>query len=143
MPYATQADIQMAAGGAESLLQLADWDHDGAIDPDVIARAQDAADALVDAYLRNRYQAGEIDAFKVTPPRELRDIAAAEAVYWMRSSKQQTTEEDREVRGARVMILEQIRSGTLRFDTATRSGGSSTIIESTSDITRDKLKGFW
>ncbi len=139
MAYASQSDIQMAAGGEERLIQLADWDNDGIVDPAVIARAQDAADAFVNAYLRNRYTTPI-----AAPTPELVRLAADEAVYWMRSARNQTSEEDREMRRLRVTELEQARAGTLRFDDVSRSTrGRSTIIESDSDTTRDKLKGMW
>lgn len=146
MPYATQNDIQLAAGGAERFLQLADFDADGIVDAEVIARAQSASDAFIDAYLRNRYTPDAIAAFKVAPPPELRDAAAAEAVYWMRSSKQQISDGDTALREARIKTMEQVRGGTLRFDTAARSGGRSVIIESDSGsddapMSRDRLRG--
>lgn len=55
MAYSTQADIQMAVGGAKRLLELADWDRDGVTDAAVIADVIAEADALIDSFAAKKF----------------------------------------------------------------------------------------
>lgn len=54
MPYCTQQDLTDRFGSVE-LLQLADRDHSGAVDAEVINGAIADADAEIDSYLAGRY----------------------------------------------------------------------------------------
>ena len=55
MAYSTQADLESACGGAERLVQLADWDRDGIPDPPRIADAITKADALIDSFASKQF----------------------------------------------------------------------------------------
>lgn len=142
MGYATLEDLQMAAGGAAALIQLADWNQDDASDPDVLSRAVAAADGWIDAFLRNRYSALPI----AQPSETLRRIAADEAIYWLRRARQMAAPEHIEQRKEREREMQQMSSGLLRPDapgTVRSDAGRSAIIEIIAPVSRDSLKGMW
>ncbi len=140
MPYATQAQIQLAAGGEKSFIDLADWDGDNVADAVVVAEAQERADGWIDGYLRLRY-ATPI----ATPSATLIRLAADEAVYWIKSSRSMAGEHDIKRRTEREHEMGMMRDGKLRPDeplptksTATRS----VFVENDSEVSRETLKGF-
>lgn len=143
MAYATQDMIQMAAGGAERLVQLADWDGDGAIDADVIAAAQAAADGWIDSYLRTHY------ATPIASPTEtLRRMSAAECVYWMRCSRgMQLGDHDVEGRKLRTDQLLLMQQRKLLPDdpppVASTVAKRAVFVDSDRDVSRENLKGTW
>lgn len=147
MAYATQDQIRLAAGGSspagpsDRFVELADWNGDGAVDADVIAEAQLRADGWIDGYLRLRY-ATPI----ATPSDTLIRIAADECVYWMRSKKQQLSQEDMEERKNREHQLEAMAAGKIRPDEPLplkSSAVTSTVVDLGGCITREGLKGMW
>jgi phage gp36-like protein len=112
MAYATQEQIQIAAGGAAALLQLADFDNDGVIDADVIARAQVTADGLIDGYLRIRYVTPI-----ASPTATLTGLAADEAVYQIRKWRNMANSpENLKEREQRISELEAMGKGIIRPD---------------------------
>lgn len=76
MAYATLSQIQTAAGGPVRLIELADFDADGAVDDAVVAQAQAEVDARIDSYVAKRY-AVPLPA----PSVALQACSAAEVVY--------------------------------------------------------------
>jgi phage gp36-like protein len=144
MAYATQDQIQMAAGGADRLLALADWDGDGAIDAAVIAEAQARADGWIDGYLRMHY------AIPIaTPTDTLKRLAADECVYWMRCNRGMALgEHDVQARKDREGQLEQMRDRKLLPDdpapaASTVAQRPSVVIENTCELSRDSMRGMW
>lgn len=55
MAYCAQADVQIAVGGAEKLLQLSDQSGTGAIVSAVVVSAIAEADAEINSYIGHRY----------------------------------------------------------------------------------------
>lgn len=55
MSYSVLADLQQAAGGAQRLVQLTDWDSTGKVDATKMQNAIGEADALIDSYLVKQY----------------------------------------------------------------------------------------
>lgn len=139
MPYASQTEIQMAAGGAVRFLALTDWDNDGVIDPAVVSEAQARADGWIDGYLRLR------DGAPIANPTDtLKRLAADEAVYWLKKSRGMVTEEDAEQRKERERQLDEMRHGTRRYENdATPNAKAATFVENDLDVSRDGLKGMW
>lgn len=142
MPYATQTQIQLAAGGAERLVQLADWDNDGVVDAAVIAEAQNAADGWIDSYARSRF-ATPI----ASPSSTLVRVAAEEAVYWLRKQRGLITDDHRSDHEERERWCKDLAAGRVRPDeplpaqsTAVRSAWVS---NDDNEISREKLKGAW
>jgi phage gp36-like protein len=140
MPYASQAKIELAAGGAVRLRDLADWDGDQAVDAAVIAEAQAAADGWIDSYLRMRF-ATPIAA----PSTTLVRIAAEEAVYWMLERRGMAGPQDVESRKRREAWLRDCASGAVRPDEPLPA--QSTAVQSAwvddpgRAVSRDGLKG--
>lgn len=146
MAYASQSDIQLAAGGFERFRDLVDFDGDGIIDPDVVARAQAAASSFIDPYLANRFGTPV-----ASPWPELVTLAAEEAVYQIRGWKgmrgQMPNEaEDRKLREA---TLELYQKGIKRPpdpQPVASSAPQSAWVESdidTAPVSREGLKGVW
>lgn len=131
----------MAAGGADRLLSLADWDGDGAIDADVITEAQKRADGWIDGYLRLRFETPI-----ATPSDTLKRLAADEAVYWMRSSRGMVGEPEMKKREERERELELMRDGKLRPDEPLPKPSTavkSALVALGGDVTREGTKGMW
>lgn len=141
MGYASQTELEMAAGGADRLRDLADWDGDGVVDLAVIAEAITRADGFIDGYLRMRY------ATPIASPSDtLKRLSADEAIYWMRRSRGMVSEQEFDQYRERVKILEQLRDGTLRPDDPLPPKSSavrSAWVANTSDTSRDGTKGMW
>jgi phage gp36-like protein len=143
MAYATQAQIQMAAGGPERFVQLFDWDRDGVADANVIAEAQARADGWIDGFLRLRFSTPVAN-----PSDTLVRLAADEAVYWCRKARGMNglTPEDIQGRKDRELQLEAMRDGKLRPDEplpAKSTAIVATIVENCDPVSREGLKGLF
>ena len=105
-PYATLADLEAAAGGAERLLQLTDLHADGLIDPEAAQRAQGRADALIDSYASVRY------AVPISSPSQaIIQTAADETVFQLKVRRGAATEQDQQERDLRLQWLEALSQG--------------------------------
>ncbi len=139
-PYASQTQIQLAAGGAVKLVELADWDDDGAADGDVIAMVQAAADGWIDSYLRARFATPV-----ATPSDTLVRVAAEESVYVLRLRRQMVTELDTEARKQRETWLRDCAKGLVRPDeplpAASTAVKSAWVEDPGRAVSRDGLKG--
>lgn len=143
MPYATEPDLVLAAGGAERFLSLTDWDGDGDSDPEVVAAAQAYADSKIHEYISNRYELPIQN-----PSEQLQQLAADLAVWWIKSKRGELALSDVASleQEERIRTLEAYRAGTLRPDTPTAlpsTAGRSAVIENVSDVSRDKTRGMW
>jgi len=139
--YASQSDVQIAAGGVANLVSLTDQDNTGALDLAVLAKAQARADSTIHSYVRLRYATP-----LVSPTEEIKDCAAALAVYYLREAKQMLTPPEIDAQKLRVGWLEGVRDGKIRIDepAPTRSTAvKSAIVAIAGDVTRDTLKGMW
>lgn len=140
MAYATQAQIQMAAGGADKFLELADWNGDGSVDTDVIAEAQSRADGWIDGYLVRYGTPIE------QPSDTLIRLAADEAVYWLRQSRGMLAmyPEAVEARKDRERQLEEMRDGKIRPGYPLPAKSTSVVaavVDNCGPISREGLKG--
>lgn len=148
MSYATDAEIQLAAGGEDRLVQLADWNEDGAVDADVIARAKAAADGVIDGYLRLKLGTADLERVRANPTATLSELAAAEAVYWMKSRRNMAGADDIELRKERERQLKQMNAGSFRVDDKPTSR-RAVFIENDGDhgdvelVTRKNSGGMW
>lgn len=145
-PYATQAQIELAAGGPARLKEIADWDEDGTSDPAVISWAQLTADALIDGHATIRFlslieEGGTAAATATT-------LAANEAVYQLRSNRGQASEKDERDAAARLLLYQAIATGTFRPaepDTTQSTAVASEYVERDSTgvgVSREGLKGI-
>lgn len=142
MSYATQSDVQIAAGGIANLVSLTDQNNLGAdVDLVVLAKFQAKADATINGYLRLRYTTP-----LTNPTEEIKDCAAALAVYYLREAKQMLTPHELDAGKRRLDWLEAVRDGKIRIDEpspAKSTAVKSAIVALGGDVTRDTLKGMW
>lgn len=140
MTYSTLSDLEAAAGGGSRLLDLADWNGDGQVDEDVVARTQADADGWIDAHLR-KFAPADLAALRASPTATIRRIAAAETIALLRERRGMISPEDLELRKARRIELEDMRADRLRpADTKTTR---TAIVENDGDVSRENLKGQW
>lgn len=143
MPYAVTADLEMAAGGPDRLIQLADWNEDGTADTDVIDSAIAAADSFIDSF---GSVVGQTPLDTTTAP-IIKSMAANEAIYQIRERRGLISDRDIEARKERVEYLTLWRKGTVRpqgsepMEKATPN--KSVYTANVSDNSRDGSKGFW
>lgn len=140
MPYSDLARVTLAAGGADRLVQIADWDGmNGSGDPvkiaEVVATAIASVDAVIDSYLGGRYQVPI-----AAPSVLLQDISAAMAVYWMLEKRSTPTEHQIAAQAAREKMLMQMAAGIVKPNNPTpATNASPRVIESGSELARK----FW
>jgi len=144
MPYASITELEHAAGGADRLRDLADWNADGTADPAVIEQALAQADAYLDQYLSLRY------AVPIQNPSPiLRGYAAEQAVYWLRQSRGFVGEEENRQLENRQRQLELMRDGRLRPDDTAPTRSEAVRAEFVArdpdavDVSRNGLRGAW
>jgi phage gp36-like protein len=114
MPYTTQKDIEVAAGGRDALIALTDQSNTNTtIDLEVLAIFQAKADAFINGYLRARYATP-----LANPSREIVDCAAELAVYFLRQARPSVglSERDVEAHKLRLKWLDDVRDGRIRPD---------------------------
>jgi phage gp36-like protein len=92
MAYSAQADVQIAAGGADRLVALADTDGNGAIDAGVVDAAIAEADTLINTFASKRFSV----PFSPTPP-AIAALSARMAVRILRRNRNTTIAADVEL----------------------------------------------
>lgn len=109
MAYCTQTDVQNAAGGAERLRALVDWDGDTAVDAEPIAQAIADADAWINSYVARKR------AVPLSPaPDIVRLTSAREAVYLLKQARgMAVTEDDKTNHEERERWLEGVAAGKI------------------------------
>jgi phage gp36-like protein len=145
VPYASQTELEYAAGGADRLTQLTDWDDDGEPDQAAIDQALAQADAFLDQYLSLRY------AVPIANPSPvLRGYAAEQAIYWLRQVRGMVGEEENRQLENRQHQLEMMRDGRLRPDEAAPFTAASTVVATfvernpdVEGVSKRNLKGMW
>ena len=140
MPYATQAQIESAAGGAVKLVQIADWNADGLVDAGAITFAQEAADAWIDSFAALRYAVPI-----ASPSRVVQQFAAQEAVYQLKLSRDAVDEHDDKERELRVEWLKLLSQGKVRPSDPAPAASDAVRAEvcvNNREVSREKLKGF-
>lgn len=142
MAYATQTQMEVAAGGAARLVELADWDNDGTADAAVISQCQAEVDSMIDSYAATRYAVPIED-----PSLALQSIAAGAYVYWLRQKRSLVSEEHKLEHDERTAWLVRLSKGqVLPSDpTPTKSSAvkSAWVDRGTDDVSRDGTEGFW
>jgi phage gp36-like protein len=119
MAYCTFEDIETRIG-ADDLAALADYDGDGAADPDIVAEAIRSAESLIDSYVGVRF------AVPVDPaPDILRTRAVNLAVYFLRLGRDSVTEDARAQYEDDVHWLNQVAAGGVSLGIEDSPGESS------------------
>lgn len=146
MTYATQMQIQIAAGGSARLIELTD--QEGAIPPivnlTVLGEAQAKAAAWMHTYLRKLF---EVPVPNLTPEgaASLARLEADETVYQLIYPTRVLGESDTLKRKLRQEELEAIASGKIRIDEPSPTPSSAvqaTIVTRVGPITRRGMRGL-
>lgn len=143
MPYATTTQLELAAGGADRLVSLTDWDQDGDADADVLAEALSVADGLIDGYLRAR----GYNLPLANPTVSLQRVAAQEAIYWLRTQRGGASGDHVARHEENMAWLRDVAKGAVRVDEPSAPEAMTTRsawVEPASDkaVSRESLKGF-
>jgi phage gp36-like protein len=139
MAYASQSDLEQLAGGTDRLVELLDWDNDGALDPGALASILEEVDSWADGFIEFRYNTPLADA------PHLKQLAAAECVYRLRQRRGMASEADQAAHMERLRWLEGVRDGRImpgRNLPTTSENVRSQAVTNNRDVSRDKLKGF-
>ena len=144
MAYALQTDVELAAGGAQRLLQLADYSGIGVVNPNVVAAAVAEAEMIVNRSIQLRYNVPLADPV----PTVVRQLVAREAVWLMKLARDMTTEADLVAHEERRKVLEDIGAGRMSLGVYPSPLKSSGVVDRTSGqadnapVSRESLKGF-
>lgn len=145
MAYADQTACEIAAGGAQHLIDLCDHDADGALDPAVLAAAQAEADGWIDSYLQRMHTVP-----LETVPDVVQRLAASETVYRLKVYRRTATEDDARLHEERRSWLLDAQTGKAipgADPYPVGDGGGAPIVEIRSDCdfdyTRGNSRGFW
>jgi phage gp36-like protein len=125
MAYATQQQIQIAAGGSAKLIELTDQEGTSAVDAAVLAEAQAKADGWINGYLRLRY-AIPVTPLSVEGQATLSRLAADETVYQLLFARRLLADQDMKARADRELELGEYRDGKRRLDEPMPMASSAT-----------------
>lgn len=141
MAYATQMQIQIAAGGSAKLIELTDQENNVAIDATVLAEIQSKAEGWINGFLRLRY-AIPVSPLTTEGTATLARLSADETVFQLRFARHFVDQFDIDTRKNREVELEELRDGKRRLDEPLPNKSSAVIsqfVENCSDFSRDKL----
>jgi phage gp36-like protein len=140
--YASSTELQTAAGGAERLVQVFDWDNDGVADAAVISQVQTEVEGWMDSYIGRRHAVPLASPSAVT-----RMHAAEEAVYRARLKRTGVSDEERTAHEGREKWLEMAAKGLVvvsdPLPAAASTIRSAWVSRDTDDVSREKMKGAW
>ena len=152
MAYATQADVEKAAGGAARLRQISDTSNSGSINASVVADAIDEGAALIDSYAGKRHAV----PFAAPVPKIVTLMCAKIAVLSMVMATGNATELDKSqwefiVGGGRVPSwLERLSRGEVSLGEAPADAPAEMVADtadpnpsSNLDVSRASLEGYW
>lgn len=152
MAYCTQSDVEDACGGAARLLQLSDWDRNGAVDAARVAKAIDRASSLIDSFAVKRY------AVPINPiPAVIVSHAADLAMLFLAKGRGMLTQDQQELWTSIAGTDENnpgwlllLARGTVSLGVDPVPTASSMVVDQVAttlplerDMSRDKSGGFW
>jgi phage gp36-like protein len=141
MAYITTDDLELAAGGAVRLVEIADIDGDGVADPEVLASAISGAQGWIDGYLRARFATP-----LVSPTPTVKEQVADEGIYRIIRRRRMLSDQDVVDKTARDVWARDVADGKIRPDEpnpAPSSAIRSAFRASTRAVSRETLKGQW
>lgn len=144
MPYASDADVERAVGGAANLVALADYDADGAADASVLAAAVAEADALIDTYASKRFAVPFVPA-----PPAIVALSARLAARVLRRNRGTTLAADVEAEKTDERWLTALSKGEVLPGVEPLPASGEIVVdssgprESTKAVSRERMKGFW
>lgn len=143
MAYSTQADVEIAAGGAQRLVHLSDFAGTQNVNVGVVARAIADADAWINSWISKRYQV------PVSPvPPDLIRLSSSEAVFLMKQWRSMAADTDVQLHEERERELKDIADGKKTLGVLPQPLRSDLVLDRASGpaddkpVSRDALKGF-
>lgn len=117
MTYATQMQIQIAAGGSQKLVDLTDQESSGSVDLGVLAEAQGKAVAWIHSHLLTRFAVPVVN-LSADGASVLARLEADETIYQLiyASPMRAIGETDEAKRKLRLEELQAIGRGAMRID---------------------------
>ena len=106
MAYCTVTDVELAAGGSERLVELADVEDDGALNFTALAAAIASSDAWIDSYLQRRHAVP-----LASVPERVKRFSAQETIYVLKQARNAVTDEDKEQHDERREWLVDVSKG--------------------------------
>jgi phage gp36-like protein len=147
MAYCSQADVEIAAGGARALVELCDLDgaRSGTVNATVLAAAIADADALIDSYVAKQR------AVPLNPvPAVVRRVSAEETVHALRCRRQIVGEYEDQRHENNVRWLEGVAKGMITLGVDPQPAKSAlvapavvTVDDSEREITAFNTRGIW
>lgn len=144
MAYATTANVELAVGGAARLLQLSDDDRDGIADAGLIDSAIAEADGLINSYASKRYHVP-----LTTPTVDIVALSARHAARVLRRYKNQVLASDITDEKNDRDWLKALSLGQVNLASDPQPPESAIVLdkaqprESTKNVSRERLKGYW
>lgn len=140
MAYCTQDDILQQLS-PDKLIEVTSETGD-AVDPDIVTRAIEDADATIDTYCQGRYTV----PLDPVPPR-IREVSVDEAIYNLYSRRDDAIPDLRKDRHKEaIRFLEKVSEGKIELGTSTpapaNTGNTVGITCNGRIFTRTKMKGF-
>lgn len=147
--YCDETDVARVAGGAGRLTELSDQDANAENDTDLVDKAIDAAEALVNSYARKQYEVPFSAVLPAVIPPQIRELTANLTVFLLKEWRGNAiTEIDQIQQDARVKWLEDLSKGIVDpgiTPLPARSGNFAAKAKDRPDskaVSRDKLQGF-
>lgn len=146
MTYATQTQIQIAAGGSQRLVDLTDQESSGMVNASVLAEAQGKAVAWIHSHLLMRF-AIPVQNLSADGAAIMARLEADETVYQLiyASPSRAIGEFDEAKRKLRLDELQAIARGTMRIDEPSPTPSSAVqanIVTRVGPISRRGLRGI-
>lgn len=141
MAYITDDDLELAAGGAARLVEIADIDGDGTADPEVLAGAITDAEGWIDGYLRARFATP-----LASPTPTVKAQIADEGIYRIIKRRRMLTEQDVLDKTSRDLWARDVADGKIRPsepNPAPSTAIRSAFRPSSAAVSRTGLKGQW
>lgn len=144
MAYCAASDVQIAAGGAAKLIELADHDADGNVDDDVVEAAIESAQADMDGYLEKQVAVPMTDPV----PNDVKWRCAKLAVLFLREGRGSLSPEHEKERDGHIKWLEGVRDGKIALAVDPQPAKSTMRLDAAKKptlraVNREKLKGAW
>lgn len=144
MAYCVQADVELRVGGAAKLVQLTAPPGGTVVDAVRVADAIDEAGTLIDSYAHKRFTV----PFSGPPPR-IKALAARIAARLLRQWRtmplpSDVTDEEIDIKWLEALAAGKVDPGVDPSpDPSSMTVDSAEPRESTKEVSREALKGFW
>lgn len=145
MAYATLAQVQVAAGGADALRKISDQDGSGSTQQATIDAAVAEADGLIDSFVHKRHRVP-----LTSPSLSVQTLSARHAVRVMRSNVRMSITKDITDEENDRAWLAMGAKGLVSFVDEPQPAPSNLAVDSTSagtpstrEVSRRRTRGIW